>query len=158
MNRIYLIILILLAVLIFLYIFVKEKIAQLNYYILNFKFESFNLDRISGKFELLIKNNFLSNITISKLNLSIYIDGYFIGDLKQQNIQLTNIGDNAIMIHFSLSPKKIISINHLIASLTNYGNNYYTIRGSINIKKWFITAKIPIDFTSKFKEKNEVVS
>jgi len=152
MKKLYLIILVIIAVLITLYLIVKRKLAQLSYSVYSINFDSFGVNKIAGSFRLLVMGNFLGNIAISKLNLSIYIDGYHVGNLGQDAETEITKGGILATIKFSLAPKKVVSMDHLIASLSNYGNNNYTIKGSVVVKKWFITSEIPINFTSTFKK------
>lgn len=156
MKKLYIILVIITTLIAIIYLIIKRALANLIFFISNIQFSSFSLKSIAGQLTLTIQGNFLGNITISGIDLSVYIDNYFVGKLNQvSETEITNSGDILALIKFSLSPQKVVSMDHFITSLSNYGNNSYTIKGSIKVKKWFITAKLPIDFTSTFKKTDE---
>jgi len=152
MKRLYFIILILLTVLTAAYLIVKQKLAQLSLSVVDIKFKKVSIKELSGTLYLLITNPF-GNIEISNLKLDLYIDGYFVSSLEQEEsaTELLPNGNLMAKVGFQLSPKKVVSMEHLLMSLSNYGKNNYTVKGTITIKKWFIRANIPINYSSTFK-------
>jgi len=134
------------------YLIVKRKLAQLSLSVVDIKFDKFGIKNIAGKLYLLIQNPF-GNLEISNLKLDLYIDGYYVSSLDQGNSTTQRLPNGNLMaqVNFSLSPKKVVSMEHLLMSLANYGKNNYTVKGTITIKKWFLTVTIPIDYTDKFK-------
>ena len=152
MKRLYFIILILLTVLTAAYLIVKQKLAQLSLSVVDIKFKKVSIKELSGTLYLLITNPF-GNIEISNLKLDLYIDGYFVSSLEQEEsaTELLPNGNLMAKVGFQLSPKKVVSMEHLLMSLSNYGKNNYTVKGTITIKKWLIRANIPINYSSTFK-------
>lgn len=153
MKRLYFIILFLLTLLTAAYIIIKRKLAQLSLSVVDIKFKKVSIKELSGTLYLLITNPF-GNIELSNLRLDMYIDGYYVGALTQGK-SVTEIlpnGNLMAKVDFNVSPKKVVSIEHLLMSLSNYGKNNYTLKGTLTLKKWFITANIPINYTSTFKD------
>ena len=147
-NRYIIIIMTIIAIVITIaYVVINRKLSQLKLSVVDIKFNKFSIKEISGKLYLLIQNPF-GKLEISKLKLDLYIDGYFLSSLDQGDSKTELLPNGNLMaeVQFSLSPKRVVSIEHLLMSLSNYGKNNYTIKGTITIKKCFLTVTIPIDY------------
>ncbi len=151
-NTLFIIAFILVIVLVAFYIIVRHKIELITFSVVDIKFKKVSINEITGKLSLLITNSF-GNIKVSDIKLDLYIDGYYVAALTQskETTELLPNGNLMATIDFTFSPKKIVSIEHLLMSLSNYGKNTYTIKGNITVNKWFITARIPVDITDTFK-------
>lgn len=154
MNRIYFIFSFFLAIIIIAYAIIKQKLEELSLSVVNIKFKRFTTKEISGTLFLLIKNPF-GKVEVSNIKLNLYVNGFFISPIEQTDkSKIELLPDNNLLakVDFFILPKKLLTIESIIASLINIGKNTYTIEGTITIKKWFITANIPINYTSTFKE------
>lgn len=139
------------------FLIIKQKLDKLDIYVTGIKFRKISIEELTGTLKLIIRNPF-GKVEVSNLNLDLYIDNYYVSKLEQSSQSKTEMlpnGDIRAYVDFFIKPKKVVSIEHLLMSLAQAGRNEYTIKGSINVKKWFITAKIPIDYTSTFKSEEE---
>ena len=131
--------------------YIKQKLNDIDTKFKTVRFFTISKDEIFGEFIVKIDQPF-GKIDISNLELNFYLDGTYISAINQSEPNATVIGnDMYLTAQFRVDPKKVFTLENALNSLVKIGQNQYTIKGELTVKKYGISAKLPIEITDVIK-------
>lgn len=130
---------------------IKQKLNEIEVDFQSVRFLTISKSAVFGDFTIKLKQPF-GEIDLSNLKLHFYLDGKYISAINQFEPNAQKVGNDIfITANFSIDPSKVLTLQNLIGTLVNLGNNTYTIKGEVQVKKIGITAKLPLEISGQFK-------
>ncbi len=139
------------------YKYFKKQIdlaADFDWSLLDVDFSKITTQNLSGKIKFRFFNKSDIEVIVSEFYLDLYLNGQFIGWLRDSNEFLIPAkGYNDIEFQFTLNPQYIISnIIDIIAISTNKKDALFGLVGYMKVKSGFIKSTIKIDCECSTKD------